>query len=626
MENVGLMVALAGAMTKAPTAEQVATAVDAWLDDHPEATTTVTDGSITNAKLASSFVTPGTAAAYSSSATYAVGDYVFYGGTLYRCNTAITTAEAWTAAHWTAAVLGDDVADLKSELNGEVVPAFISGNAYKSSNGNMVFVAASNRCRLQYDVPVFKYIKADAGYQVNFFVCTLSGTTYTYVYNETWDTEWDISKYMSYAIVFVVRKINDGNITASEAKEHVHFYTEPLRKVNYAFETYNELSDMSNYKGISVPLDDWMLGWAYSGSVNANYGYTANAKRMSNPSPMRIGNGMIHINVDTGYRISYRTVSGANNNNTVIADSGWITQSGIYPVMEGYRYAFTASKANDADTTKDELLSHISITYENPMMLVGKAYSPFNIKAVNHRGYNTVAPENTLPAFKLSRMMGFRYVETDVRLTSDGVPVLLHDTSINRTARNEDGTAISGTVDIADITYAEALEYDFGIWKSSKYAGTKIPTLEQFCLLCKAIGLTPRIEFNSPMTDEEVTQCMGIIEGCGMLDKCEYNINWMTGVDAVLAYYKYATIVCGTTDITETVAANIENRMTDFNKIIINASYSTLTDTMIANAKAKHIPVEVYCVNDPSYSIPNYVAGVTSDSVNFTNIAFDNAI
>lgn len=117
MENVGLMVALAGAMTKAPTAEQVSTAVDAWLDDHPEATTTVTDGAITNAKLASSFVTPGTAAAYSSSATYAVGDYVFYGGTLYRCITAITTAEAWTAAHWTAAVLGDDVGDLKNALN-----------------------------------------------------------------------------------------------------------------------------------------------------------------------------------------------------------------------------------------------------------------------------------------------------------------------------------------------------------------------------------------------------------------------------------------------------------------------------------------------------------------------------
>lgn len=53
---------------------------------------------------------------YSSSALYSVGSYAWYNGSLYRCITAITTAEAWTAAHWTAAVLGDDVGDLKSAV------------------------------------------------------------------------------------------------------------------------------------------------------------------------------------------------------------------------------------------------------------------------------------------------------------------------------------------------------------------------------------------------------------------------------------------------------------------------------------------------------------------------------
>ena len=57
------------------------------------------------------------AADYSSTKTYAVGDYCIYNGSLYRCTAAITTAEAWTAGHWTAAVLGDDVGDLKSAFN-----------------------------------------------------------------------------------------------------------------------------------------------------------------------------------------------------------------------------------------------------------------------------------------------------------------------------------------------------------------------------------------------------------------------------------------------------------------------------------------------------------------------------
>ena len=58
-----------------------------------------------------------TASAYSSSSTYAVGDYVIHNSNLYRCTTAITTAEAFTSAHWTQVVLGDDVADLKSDIN-----------------------------------------------------------------------------------------------------------------------------------------------------------------------------------------------------------------------------------------------------------------------------------------------------------------------------------------------------------------------------------------------------------------------------------------------------------------------------------------------------------------------------
>lgn len=54
-------------------------------------------------------------AEYSASSTYAVGDIVLKDGQLYECNTAISTAEAWTAAHWTAVTVGEKVADLKDE-------------------------------------------------------------------------------------------------------------------------------------------------------------------------------------------------------------------------------------------------------------------------------------------------------------------------------------------------------------------------------------------------------------------------------------------------------------------------------------------------------------------------------
>jgi len=57
------------------------------------------------------------ASAYDASKTYAVGDYAIHNNDLYRCITAITTAETFTASHWTKIVLVDDVTDLKTDLD-----------------------------------------------------------------------------------------------------------------------------------------------------------------------------------------------------------------------------------------------------------------------------------------------------------------------------------------------------------------------------------------------------------------------------------------------------------------------------------------------------------------------------
>lgn len=83
---------------------------------------------------------------YSTSAVYPVGAYVYYDGDLYRCTTAITTAESWTAAHWTAAVLGNDVSDLKSELDNTksetnevcIIPEFRNGSTSSTSQSQSI--------------------------------------------------------------------------------------------------------------------------------------------------------------------------------------------------------------------------------------------------------------------------------------------------------------------------------------------------------------------------------------------------------------------------------------------------------------------------------------------------------
>jgi glycerophosphoryl diester phosphodiesterase len=54
-------------------------------------------------------------------------------------------------------------------------------------------------------------------------------------------------------------------------------------------------------------------------------------------------------------------------------------------------------------------------------------------KVIGHRGAMAYAPENTLASFREARRRGATWVETDIKLTADGVPIVLHDASLKRT-------------------------------------------------------------------------------------------------------------------------------------------------------------------------------------------------
>lgn len=118
------------------------------------------------------------APAYSTSATYSVGDYVMYNNQLYRCKTAITTAESWTSGHWTAVALGDDVSDLKSELI-NVSDAirkinYITGTPiegyYNSYTGSGIGVNAEWAYYPMFEIePGFYYIASYNGAHVAFY-------------------------------------------------------------------------------------------------------------------------------------------------------------------------------------------------------------------------------------------------------------------------------------------------------------------------------------------------------------------------------------------------------------------------------------------------------------------------
>lgn len=93
------------------------------------------------------------------------------------------------------------------------------------------------------------------------------------------------------------------------------------------------------------------------------------------------------------------------------------------------------------------------------------------VHLVAHRGNAAECPENTLPALQSALDLGARFLEIDVHLSSDGVPVVIHDAELART------TGTNGSVfdrPVAELVNIEAAERQrFG----AQYAGTCIPTL-----------------------------------------------------------------------------------------------------------------------------------------------------
>jgi glycerophosphoryl diester phosphodiesterase len=108
---------------------------------------------------------------------------------------------------------------------------------------------------------------------------------------------------------------------------------------------------------------------------------------------------------------------------------------------------------------------------------------------IGHRGAAGYAPENTLAGFRAAAAFGCRWVEFDVRLTSDNQPVLLHD---NRLERTTDG---SGKVSASSL--AVIRRHDAGSWFGSSFAGERVPKLAEALALLAELGFGANIELKA---------------------------------------------------------------------------------------------------------------------------------
>lgn len=139
----------------------------------------------------------------------------------------------------------------------------------------------------------------------------------------------------------------------------------------------------------------------------------------------------------------------------------------------------------------------------------GTLRSPGEVAFVaGHRGGADGAPENTLPAFELAIASSAAYIETDLQLTSDGIPVLMHDFSLDRTT--------NGSGPVWASTWKAVSALDAGSWYDPAFAGTPVPRLDELLGLLVPSTKKLILELKGSWTDAQVQPVVDAIRSHGL--------------------------------------------------------------------------------------------------------------
>jgi len=129
--------------------------------------------------------------------------------------------------------------------------------------------------------------------------------------------------------------------------------------------------------------------------------------------------------------------------------------------------------------------------------------------ACAHRGDVKAAPENTIPAFESAVEKGAAQIEFDVQLSQDGVLVIMHDSTVDRTT--------DGTGRVSDLTFGALRKLDAGSWFDTAFAGIRIPTLRE---TLEAIPPDVQCNVHLKKSPGVAAATAKAIEAMGRLDQC----------------------------------------------------------------------------------------------------------
>jgi glycerophosphoryl diester phosphodiesterase len=181
-----------------------------------------------------------------------------------------------------------------------------------------------------------------------------------------------------------------------------------------------------------------------------------------------------------------------------------------------------------------------------------------------HRGDRANYPENTLPGLQAVLEGDFNFVEMDIHLTADDVPVIIHDSLVDRTT--------DGTGEISTMTLKQVKKLDAGSWYSPRFAGTRVPTLEEFLQIFASSPKEAMIELKGVWSEDQVRIVTDLIEQYGAKNRVVFEaFGYRTLTSLQNAAPKYPRVI-----IKNMLPANPVRLAKRFGVIAVLTSYESL--------------------------------------------------
>lgn len=222
-----------------------------------------------------------------------------------------------------------------------------------------------------------------------------------------------------------------------------------------------------------------------------------------------------------------------------------------------------------------------------------------------HRGVSSLKPENTMTAFKAAVNLGLTWIETDVDILGDGTPILIHDTTLDRTTNSSGSYYSLAKSDLADI--------DAGSWFAPEFAGEPIPTLSELVDFMNDTGLNANIELKSNEAGAQMSR--------QLVDRVLSELERLDGPEVIISSFNHLLlkeIKNRNSEISIGALFVKENLWPDWKSILelldadhIHPESEGLTKEMVTKFRSAGYGVNVWTVNTPERAKELFSWGVT---------------